>query len=192
MDKKVKIIEAATKVFAKEGFQDASVDEIVKIAEVAKGTFYYYFKSKDDLFLALIGTGTDKLSEKMVEESNKSSDPIEKIKTIINSLYNFFGANQDLCLVLLSEIWGLESKWRQKYSTKRDQYVKALKQAIEVGQKDNIFDKKIDSKIASIAIFGMVATSALDYLASGKKLPGKTKDTITKIAVNGLLNTSNN
>ena len=192
MDKKVKIIEAATKVFAKEGFQDASVDEIVKIAEVAKGTFYYYFKSKDDLFLALIGTGTDKLSEKMVEESNKSSDPIEKIKTIIDSQYKFFGANQDLCLVLLSEIWRLESKWRQKYSTKRDQYVKALKQAIEVGQKDNIFDKKIDSKIASIAIFGMVATSALDYLASGKKLPGKTKDTITKIAVNGLLNTNNN
>ena len=101
MDKKSKILEAATKIFAKEGFQDASVDEIVKIAEVAKGTFYYYFKSKDDLFLALIGTGTDRLSEKMIEESDKYSDPIQKIKAIIESQYKFFGSNQDLCLVLL-------------------------------------------------------------------------------------------
>ena len=190
MDKKAKILKAAIKIFAKEGFQDASVDEIVKIAEVAKGTFYYYFKSKDDLFLALIGTGTDTLSERMIEESDRYSNPVKKVEAIIASQYKFFGANQDLCLVLLSEIWRLESKWRQKYSTKRDQYVKALKQAIEFGQKDNIFDQKIDAKMASIAIFGMVATSALDYLASNKKLSGKIKNTITKIAINGLLKTN--
>ena len=190
MDKKSKILEAATKIFAKEGFQDASVDEIVKIAEVAKGTFYYYFKSKDDLFLALIGSGTDRLSEKMIEESDKYSDPIQKIKAIIESQYKFFGANQDLCLVLLSEIWRLESKWRQKYSIKKDQYIKALEHAIELGQKNNIFDKELNSKTASIAIFGLVATSALDSQVSGKKLSPKTKHTITQIAVNGLIKTT--
>jgi len=187
MDKKAKLLTAATKIFARQGYKDASVDEIVKEAAVAKGTFYYYFKSKDDMFLALIGTGTDRLSEKMLNESDKYTDPIKKVKAIMLSQYNFFGANEDLCRVLLSEIWRFESKWKQKYSLKRDQYIKALVQAIELGQDINIFDKDIDAKIASIAIFGLVATSALDCVVSGQKLTESIENMIIKIAINGLV-----
>lgn len=187
MDKKAKLLTAATKIFARQGYKDASVDEIVKEAAVAKGTFYYYFKSKDDMFLALIGTGTDRLSEQMINEADKYIDPIEKVKAIILSQYKFFGANEDLCRVLLSEIWRFESKWKQKYSLKRDQYIKALKQAIELGQDINIFNKDVEAKIASIAIFGLVATSALDCVVSGQKLTESIENMITKIAINGLV-----
>lgn len=51
MNKKLKIIQVATKIFASDGYENASVDAIVEKAGVAKGTFYYYFKTKDDLFL---------------------------------------------------------------------------------------------------------------------------------------------
>jgi AcrR family transcriptional regulator len=46
-------MDAAQEVFLAKGFDAASVDEIVKAANVAKGTFYFYFKTKEDVLLAL-------------------------------------------------------------------------------------------------------------------------------------------
>jgi len=48
-----KLIRAAVELFAKKGFEKTTVDEIVAKAGVAKGTFYLYFKSKDDLIKEL-------------------------------------------------------------------------------------------------------------------------------------------
>jgi len=47
------LMDAAQRLFLEKGFDETSVDEIVRAAHVAKGTFYWYFKSKDDVLLAL-------------------------------------------------------------------------------------------------------------------------------------------
>ncbi len=47
------ILSAATQLFPAKGFENTSIDDIVEQANVVKGTFYYHFKSKDDLLLAL-------------------------------------------------------------------------------------------------------------------------------------------
>jgi len=185
--KKHSILAAATKIFAKEGYENASVDEIALQANVAKGTFYYHFKSKEDLFISLISSGTDKLSDQMAEESDKLSNPVDKVGAIVKSQYKFFSENNDLCRVLLSEIWRFESKWKQKYEPKRDIYIYSMEQAIVQGQHIEVFDKNIDPKLASIAIFGLIATSALDQIVAGKKITTKTVEMIKKIAVNSLL-----
>lgn len=186
MDKNNKLLTAATRIFARKGYQNTSIDEIVAEASVAKGTFYNYFRSKEDIFLAIIADGTDRLSQKMIDESNKYSDPTEKVKAIISSQYKFFRQNLDICRVMLSEIWRLESRWKQKYADKRDQFIQAMEQAITVGQKLDVFDKKIDIKTASIAIFGTIAISALDCLASNEKLSNDTVNMVTEITLNGL------
>lgn len=189
--KKHSILAAATKIFAKEGYDNASVDEIALQANVAKGTFYYHFKSKEDLFISLISSGTDKLSDQMTDAADKHPDPIDKVGIIVESQYKFFSDNNDLCRVLLSEIWHFESKWKQKYAPKRDKYIYAMEQAIILGQHTEVFDKNINPKIASVAIFGLTATSALDQIVAGKKITQKTIEMIKKIAVNSLLPTQN-
>ncbi len=47
------ILSAATQLFPAKGFENTSIDDIVERANVVKGTFYYHFKSKDELLLAL-------------------------------------------------------------------------------------------------------------------------------------------
>lgn len=47
------LMDAAQALFLSKGFNDTSVDEIVRQADVAKGTFYFYFKSKDEILQAL-------------------------------------------------------------------------------------------------------------------------------------------
>lgn len=192
MDKKSKLLTAATRIFARKGYQNASIDEIVAEASVAKGTFYNYFKSKEDIFLALISDGTDRLSQQMLDEANKHSEPTQKVRAIIMSQYTFFKLNLDICRVMLSEIWRFESRWKQKYFAKRNRFIQAMEQALSAGQKSDIFSKDIDIKTASIAIFGTVAISALDCMASNEKLTNKTIDMITEITLNGLVKRDKN
>ena len=47
--RKSELLNAARAVFGKKGFHDASIEEIAEMAEVAKGTVYLYYKSKNDL-----------------------------------------------------------------------------------------------------------------------------------------------
>lgn len=49
-----KILAVAAKMFGKYGFQKTTVDEIARTAHKAKGSVYYYYKSKEDLFLAVV------------------------------------------------------------------------------------------------------------------------------------------
>lgn len=187
MDKKNNLLQAATMIFAEKGYRSSSVDEIVEKADVAKGTFYYHFKSKEDLFLSLIDAGIEKLSGQMIAEAEKFHNPIQKVEAVIASQYKFFNNNQDICQMLLSEIWHTESKWKQFYVTKRNHYILAMEQSIKSGQENNLFDSKIDARVAAVAIFGMVATSALDHATAGKRVTPKTIKTITRIATNGLM-----
>lgn len=53
-EKRVALIKIGTAIFTQKGFSITSLDEIVEIAEVPKGSFYYYFKSKDDYALEVI------------------------------------------------------------------------------------------------------------------------------------------
>jgi AcrR family transcriptional regulator len=51
---KAKLFKAAQRVFARQGFEAASIDEIAKAAGFTRGAFYAHFKTKEDLFLAML------------------------------------------------------------------------------------------------------------------------------------------
>src|ERR1700757_4629411 len=71
--KRERILDAAIKVFAAEGFYNAKVSQIAQLAGVADGTIYLYFKSKDDLlinrFEDRMGQGKAKVREGVATDS---------------------------------------------------------------------------------------------------------------------------
>ena len=70
--KKETIIKAAEKLFGKRGYKGVSVDDIVAKAGIAKGTFYLYFKSKDELYAFIVDSyrckGAERMKEVMMQE----------------------------------------------------------------------------------------------------------------------------
>ena len=50
---RTQILSAAADLFAEQGYEQTSIDEIAKKADIAKGTFYYHFESKEDVVIAL-------------------------------------------------------------------------------------------------------------------------------------------
>ena len=67
MTRKEIILEAATALFSDKGFKDASMAELCKLTGVAEGTIFYHFKSKEDLFVAIL----ENLRKSITEEFEK-------------------------------------------------------------------------------------------------------------------------
>ena len=66
-DKRERILDAAERVFAEHGFFTARVSEIARVAGVADGTIYLYFKSKDDLLISLFESRMERVNALLAE-----------------------------------------------------------------------------------------------------------------------------
>lgn len=93
-DKETRIKEiqaAAKKVFFQKGFQNASVEEVAKIAGVSKGTIYFYFKNKDDLYISLMLPLTEELGRRLIDFASdvKNNQPMD-FKNIIMGICNLY------------------------------------------------------------------------------------------------------
>src|SRR5580658_6683014 len=82
-DKRERILRAAVKVFAKNGFYDTRVSAVAKAAGVADGTIYLYFKSKDELLLSLFEDRVETLLSYMKSEIPKPPSAPAKLRRII-------------------------------------------------------------------------------------------------------------
>ncbi len=89
------IIDSAEKVFFKKGFSAATMDEVAELAELSKGTLYLYFKSKEDLLLAVHIRG-EELMYQMFREATTTGEPILKLITNLGAAYYaFFRMHRD-------------------------------------------------------------------------------------------------
>lgn len=83
-ERKKEIIEVAEKLFASEGYSKTSVEAIISKAEIAKGTFYYYFKSKKELLSAIVGQTLSSLAEYFDAIANMENiSATEKLKLML-------------------------------------------------------------------------------------------------------------
>src|SRR5438445_486572 len=103
-DKRARILDAAVKVFAGRGFHSATVAEIARVAGVADGTIYLYFKSKDDLLLRLFDEKmTDLLAQLRAALAEEKSAPA-RLRRFIQLHLSLVERNPDLAAVLIVEL----------------------------------------------------------------------------------------
>ena len=77
------LIQAARLVFARYGYKKTALDDIAREARKGKSTIYYYFKSKDEIFKAVIDTEAEIRKEAINEQISSIEDPKQKLKTYI-------------------------------------------------------------------------------------------------------------
>ncbi len=77
------LVQAARQVFMKFGFKKTALDDIAKEARKGKSTIYYYFKSKDEIFKAVIEAESEIRTQTIDEQVTAVSDPQEKLRTYI-------------------------------------------------------------------------------------------------------------
>jgi AcrR family transcriptional regulator len=98
------ILEAARKIFANRGFNQATVDDIASAAGVAKGTVYLYYQSKREIYFAALRFGLEQMYSKLDEELKKAATPQEKLRTLIAVKLGYFDDNRDFFKIYYSEL----------------------------------------------------------------------------------------
>jgi TetR/AcrR family fatty acid metabolism transcriptional regulator len=168
-DKYQKIIQAATKVFAKKGFYNAKVADVAKEAQVADGTIYLYFKNKDDLLISILEASMDTFVAAVVESMEGVQDPVEKLKRFIALHLDLVRQHQDTAQVLQIEL-RQSSKFMKEYAaTKFREYLSLISGILEDGKKSGVFKEIVNPFIVKRAIFGAIDEMALEWVLMKKK-----------------------
>lgn len=158
------IFQAAVEVFAESGFDQAKMDDIAQEAGVAKGTIYYHFKSKEELFVGLMNEGMEKLIDCVWRNIGLKQTPKEQLEALIYSQVHFFMQNGKLAKLLLNEAFGTKERQRQFRAKIRD-YLQLIEKILQAGCERGDFQITYIQEMAS-AIFGAISVAVLQKLYS--------------------------
>ncbi|MEA4986839.1 MAG: TetR/AcrR family transcriptional regulator [Anaerovorax sp.] len=110
LEKKNRLENAGCKLFMEKGVSNTTVDEIVKLADIAKGTFYLYFKDKKDLLSCIVIKRSITLLEQAIEYAHKQNtdDFIEEIILITDYIIEFFKQNTEMLTIIEKKLsWSI-------------------------------------------------------------------------------------
>jgi len=181
------IVDVAQRLFAKYGFKKTTIDEIAHSAHIAKGSIYYYFGSKEDIFRAVLDKENRLWSQKVREVINRASTPQEKLRAYLvtrmkylSKLTNFYSALREEYL----EHYAFIENIRKRYFREEIEIVKAI---LEEGVKKGIF------KVEELGLTAFVIVAALKGLEYPwtMEIPmpdiEKSIDFLLRMSFNGLL-----
>jgi AcrR family transcriptional regulator len=80
------IVDAANQLFYQQGYNHTSFSEIAGAANVPRGNFYYYFKSKDEILEAVIAARTDRIRAMLAQWEEQQTDPKKRLKRFADIL----------------------------------------------------------------------------------------------------------
>lgn len=154
---KRKIFETSMKLFAEKGYDATSIEEITATVGVAKGTLYYHFSSKEEIFNFLIEEGIKLLQNSVDIKTAKHNNYIDKIKAIILIQIKIVAKYEDIITIILSQFWGNEAR-NQKCQKHILEYVNKIENIVAEGIKVGQIKRGNPQAIAS-EIYGLICSS---------------------------------
>jgi AcrR family transcriptional regulator len=102
LEKRNRLEDAGCKLFMEKGIANTTVDEIAKSADVAKGTFYLYFKDKNDLLSCIVLKQSIAILEQAIEVARKKNigDFVDQIISITDYIIEYFKQNTELLTII--------------------------------------------------------------------------------------------
>lgn len=168
------ILAAASRVFARDGYLRANVEEIAREAELSKGTLYLYFPSKRDLLLALLEESNEELNRLLSAAIEEAQEPLRKLAAIIESILEYFDRNLDLMRVTLVEFMrlaGTEDEIVKTILKHHHWRTERMRQVIRQGQAAGLI-RAVPEELIMSHLSGAIRNVMVD------KLEGDLKDDI--------------
>ena len=165
---KRKIFETSMKLFAEKGYDATSIEEITATVGVAKGTLYYHFSSKEEIFKFLVEEGVKLLKNSIAIKTDKLTNSLDKIRAIVLIELKVLVKYESIMTIILSQIWGTgpRSKMCRDYVF---EYIQMIQEIVEEGmEKGEII--KADPNVIASGIFGFVCSSLIYKLRREKNI----------------------
>lgn len=162
-----KLYEAAVTLIAEQGFSATTVEEIAERAGVAKGTVYYNFASKNDLFEELLRHGVGLLTaslRKAAEETEaRGGSRVEALDAMIRAGLVFIDRYPAFTQLYVAELWRTNRAWQSTLMVVRQEAVAVVETVLREGVERGELSAEIDVPLTAAAMVGMVLVAALDW-----------------------------
>ena len=148
-----RILDAALDVFAAQGYQAATVDDVASAARTSKGGIYFHFPGKDAIFIALLDRSAGLLLSRLRDRVAAESDPIAKVDAALRELIQTFGSHRTLARLFLVEALGAGPRFHTRMVDVHLRFVAFLQTHLDEAVEQGLIPP-LDTRVASLAWFG--------------------------------------
>ena len=139
---KILLVDIARQLFAKNGFENTTMNEIAVASNKGRRTLYTYFKSKEEIFMAVVQAELKRLYERMEEVARKSIAPEEKMLQLIfahlEAVKEVVSRNGNLRGEFFRDVWQVESVRKTFDKNEIGLFRRVLNEGVDKG----VFDVK--------------------------------------------------
>ncbi len=160
------VLNTSTELFAERGYAAATMRELADRAELPLSGFYYYFRSKYDVLLAIMDVAQGRLEQGIAEVDDAGTDPAEQLRELVDRHVRAHLTDPAAARVADGELRALLPADRKAMVARRDRYEHRFREVLTAGIASGCFSADLDVPIASIAILTM-STGVVDWWQPG-------------------------
>ena len=161
-DKRRLILDAAVRVFARQGFHQTRVSDIADEAGVAYGLVYHYFSSKDEVLNELFTERWSLLLGAIEEADRTGAGPREKLAAVAGFIFDSYRHDPELMKVIIVEVTRAANSFGQTHLEQIRRAYESIAKIVADGQESGAFRADVAPMFASMAFYG-----AIEQLLSG-------------------------
>jgi AcrR family transcriptional regulator len=162
IDKRRQILDAAIRVFARQGFHATRVSDIADEAGVAYGLVYHYFKSKEEVLNELFSERWSLLLAAIEETDQQEGSPREKLGAVAAFIVDSYRHDPELMKVIIVEVTRAANSFGRTHLPEIRRAYESTAKIVAEGQAEGAFRRDIDPIFASMSFYG-----AIEQLLSG-------------------------
>jgi AcrR family transcriptional regulator len=155
-DKRRVILDAAVRVFARQGFHACRVSDIADEAGVAYGLVYHYFASKDEVLDTLFLERWNVMLELIREVDSKPLPVREKLGAIASFIVDSYSHDPDLMKVIIVEVTRAANSFGQTHLAQIREAYDLIGEIVTKAQEEGVFKPEIEARFAAMAFYGTI------------------------------------
>jgi AcrR family transcriptional regulator len=167
---RARLIDAARRVFERDGYLDARVLDITAEAGMSSGSFYTYFEDKDDIFAAVVDKSQDKMLHPGLAQRLGSDDPEALVDGANRDYVESVRKNARL-LALFEQVAHIDDDFKEMGRKRAKEFALRNAKMIERLQDEGRADPEVDPFVAAHALSAMVGRMAFIVYILGEQIP---------------------
>jgi len=163
-----RILEAAVRVFARQGFHQSTVAQVAREAGVADGTIYNYFRNKDDILIQFFAVRAAQVFARFRSTVGQGENALDKLRLLLRAHLEEFQRDPDMAVVYETETHQRRRLAEEQIRSMAKTYQDILAEIIEQGQEEGLFRRNLYTGLVKRLVLGAVQETISSWLRSGR------------------------
>jgi TetR/AcrR family transcriptional regulator, cholesterol catabolism regulator len=185
-ERRHQIIESAAVLFDARGYANTSMEDVALSVSVAKPTLYHYFRSKEEILQSIHEEFIQLLMDRYLSRASRGLQPEELVQGAMKDIFSLMVTHRGYVRVFFEHHRELPSEARRYVAAQRDCYESLVRSAIAAGQARGTFAADVDTKLTSLALFGMCNWAYQWFSVQGQQTADEIAETFWRLLLKGI------